>query len=396
MKAGTLFVALVVAGACIAGIVWLAGGSGPSVAQPSSGQTGSSEALAISETGPYPKVVMPEMTYDFGVMGTDQEKAHSFVLKNEGESELQYKLKGISCTCTVSDMEKGKVYTVPPGEQAEVELKWTPTAPELDFVKSADIYTNDPEHPIVTFTVSGRVEEMLVISPDHGWTLQDVQRNKTETVTAEITSAVLDQFEITQVDVSSDNVQAKAEPLPKSELGSDRIKSGYRVTVTFDPKDLKLGKISEKVTVHTDIDLHKTIEFPLLGQYLGPITGMPYVPKGESADGRNWNTESLGLYLGAFDASKGRKGWYQLLIGGLSKDETFEVTDIESSHEFITATVEELPPANTRRCILVTFEVQPGIRPGGYSSKDVQVVLKTNHPDAPEVRFGIGFKAINR
>ena len=393
MKAGTLFVALVVAGACIAGIVWLAGG-GPNVPESSSAED--KNALPISETGPYPKAVIPDKQFDFDIMGTGQEMAHTFLLKNEGGAPLQYKLKGIECTCTVSDMEEGKVYEIPVGGEAKVELKWTPTAPELDFVKSADIYTNDPDHQVVTFTVSGRVEHTLTVIPDSGWTLQGLDRNNPETLTGEIYSEVLDKFEITSVETSSDKIQASVEPFPESEREMRAIKSGYRIKVTFAAKDLTLGAISEKVTVHTDVQAHETVYFPLSGQFLGSITAVPYFPPGQKADGRKWDSNSLQIDLGPFDAAKGRQGWFKLLVGDMSDGVMFEVNEIQSSNESVTATVTSLPapPNSTKQFALVTFDVKPGIRPGSYYKDDrIDVVLKTNHPYAPEIKFGLAFQA---
>lgn len=394
MKAGTLFVALVVAGACIAGIVWLAGGSGPDVSESEAAED--KNALPISEAGPYPKAVIPEKLYDFNIMGTGQEMAHTFLIKNQGEAPLQYKLKGIECTCTVSDMEDGKVYEIPVGGEAEVELKWTPTAPELDFVKSADIYTNDPDNKVVTFTVSGRVEHTLTVTPDSGWTLQGLDRNNPETLTGEIYSAVLDKFEITSVEASSDKIQASIEPIPESELEMRAIKSGYRIKVTLTAKDLTLGSISEKVTVHTDVQAHEKVFFPLSGQFLGSISAVPYIPPGQKADGRKWAPNTLQLDLGVFDGADGRQGWFMLLVGDMPEGVAFEVNEKKSNNESVTATVKPLPaPAkSTKQFALVTFDVKPGIRPGSYyKDESIDVVLKTNHPYAPEIKFGLAFQA---
>jgi hypothetical protein len=395
MKAGTLFVALIVAGACVGGIVWLAGGSGPSVAN--SKEMADAHALKISKTGPYPKAVLPQTKYEFDVMGTGTEQSHKFLIKNEGEAPLEYKLKGTNCSCTVSDMEEGKVYTIPEGEQTEIEVKWTPTAPEPEFVKDAYIYTNDPENPTVTFTVSGRVENMITVAPENGWMLENLERNRAEKLTAELHSAVVDEFTISSVEASSDAIQTNLEPLSQSEVEARGSKSGYLLTVTFEPKNLKIGKISETITVHTDIKGSERISLELAGRFLGSISGLPYLPEGQSADGRKWAPEALYLDLGQYRASEGRQGWYKLAVGDIPEGVELEVSEIESSNDYVTASVQPLPapPNSTRQFRLVTFEVKPGIAPGSYhQNKSVKVVLKTNHPYAPEIKFQVALQAL--
>ena len=94
------------------------------------------ESFPISETGPWPKAIVPEPTHEFGTMATGSEKSHAFTIKNAGDVPLQYKLKGTSCSCTVSDMKKGEIYEIPAGGQKEVELTWNPTNPDLSLANT--------------------------------------------------------------------------------------------------------------------------------------------------------------------------------------------------------------------------------------------------------------------
>jgi hypothetical protein len=175
-----------------------------------------------------------------------------------------------------------------------------------------------------------------------------------------------------------------------------RAKSGYRITVVFDPKDLKVGKIDESVKLHTDVEGSKEIPLTLTGQFLGSITGLPYWPEGAKPAGMQWAREILQTVLGEVPSSKGGEGWYKLVVGDMPEGVAFEVSEIESSLEFVTASVKPLPapPQSTREFFLVTFHVKPGVPPGAYDQKkSAKVILKTNHPYAPEIKFYVSFQA---
>lgn len=393
MKPGTLFVALVVAGASIAGILWLTGTMNPveivkSASAPDNG------ALPISKTGPYPKVVLPETEFDFDIMAVEAEMSHKFIVKNDGDAPLMLKLKGTSCTCTISEVGKEEI---PIGGQAEVELKWKPHAPDPEFSKNAEIWTTDPNNQLLTFTVKGKVAQLLDIEPPDGWTLNGLDRTKPETVTAEIRSAILDKFTLT-IEPSSESIKVAQEPFTEDELKEFRLKSGYRLKVTFDPKGLKLGKIEENVKVQTDVAGAATFNFPVKGQFLGSIEGFPYVPEGvERPAGMTWAREVLQIGLGDVSASEGATGWYRLVVGDIPEGQKFEVTGVESSMEHVTATTKPLGAdgKNSRENLIVTFHVKPGVPPGAYLLKQsAKVILKTNHPYAPEIKFYVSFNAI--
>jgi hypothetical protein len=394
MKPGTLFVALVVAGASITGILWMAGTIDPVAVVKSAGGA-APEGLPIAETGPYPKVVLPETEFNFDVMAVNDEMTHKFIVKNEGEAPLKLKVKGTSCSCTLSDVAKDEI---PTGGEAEVELKWTPHAPDMAFEKTADIWTTDPDNRIITFTVKGRVEPMLDVAPLDGWTLENLDRTKPQTVTAEFRSAILDKFTLTSIEPSSESLAVTQEPLTEEELKEFNSKSGYRLKVTLDASQLKVGKIEEHITVETDVKGFATLNFPIRGQFLGSITGLPYTPEGvERPPGMIWTREVLQTALGDVQASEGGTGWYKLIVGDMPEGQKFEVIGTESSMEFVTATVEPLPTPknNPRQFFVVTFKVKPGVPPGSYQSKQsAQVILKTNHPYASEIKFYVSFNAV--
>jgi hypothetical protein len=75
----------------------------------------------------------------------------------------------------------------------------------------------------------------------------------------------------------------------------------------------------------------------------------------------------------------------------------FEATEISSTMEQVTASLQKLPsaPNSQQQLFVVTFQVKPGVPRGPYRGKDAaKVTLKTNHPLAPEIEFRVAFSSI--
>ena len=389
MKMGTLLLALVVAGACIGGIVWIAGGVDQiNITSPKQNQD-EAEGLEISATGPYPKAVVPESEYHFEPMAVGASQSHKFLIKNEGEAPLRLKKGKTTCKCTMSDLAKD---SVPVGGETEVELTWTPKAAGPDFRQEASIHTNDPQNKLVRLIVSGPVHELLTIRPESGWHLQSLGRNETETLTGEISSMILDKFDIQSIEASSEHVKPAYRPMTEAELKESGAKSGYRLSVAFAPKDMKLGKIEEKIVVHTNLESAHEIPLDITGTFLGSVRLLPNAAKSDS--GVKWFPELMAINLGTFPAAKGATGCFTMLVGDMPEGQEFQVQKIESSVKSLTATVspQEGGPKSSHQAFLVTFQVKPGSPPQSHLRKEsAKVVLKTNHPYAPEITFHVEF-----
>ena len=390
MKMGTLLLALVVAGACVGGIVWIAGGVDQvNITSPKKYQD-AVEGLEISATGPYPKAVVPETEYHFEPMAVGASQSHKFMIKNEGEAPLRLKKGETTCKCTLSDLAQE---SIPVGEQAEVELTWTPKSAGDEFRQEASIHTNDPHNKLIRLTVIGPVHQLLTIRPESGWNMQSMARDETETLTGEISSIILDKFEIKSIEASSEHVKPHYRPMTDAELKESGAKSGYRLSVAFDPKDMKLGKFAEKIVVHTNLETASEIPLEITGTFLGAIQLFPFIPKGVHNPGIQWFPELMAINLGKFPAAKGATGWFMMRVGDMPDGQEFQVRKIESSNS-LTATVtpQQAGSKSSHKAFLVTFQVKPGSPPQSHLRKQsAWVVLKTNHPHAPEIKFFVEY-----
>ena len=118
---------------------------------------------AKDETPPQgPRVAYDETTFDFGKMDTDEKGEHLFVLRNIGTKPLSLKKGTSTCKCTVGEPKKE---LLAPGESTEVVVNWDTKGYSNEYRQKAHIDTNDPEEPIVVFTITGKIQPNLTMIP---------------------------------------------------------------------------------------------------------------------------------------------------------------------------------------------------------------------------------------
>lgn len=69
-----------------------------------------------------------------------------YIVKNTGNADLVIEKVSVSCECTTAELEKN---TIPPGESAELRVKFDPAEDNLfgDIQRIIYLRSNDPEKP---------------------------------------------------------------------------------------------------------------------------------------------------------------------------------------------------------------------------------------------------------
>jgi len=127
------------------------------------------EGLAPSQGNPK-VVVTGELVHDFGVMTPGDKGEKVFEITNEGVSDLSLRLGASTCKCTIGSLDKESIV---PGETTMVKLSWTVKENETKFSQSAQILTNDPAKPVLTFAITGKVIQDIDVVPKK-WTFGEV------------------------------------------------------------------------------------------------------------------------------------------------------------------------------------------------------------------------------
>jgi hypothetical protein len=384
MKVGAILAALVLATGALAATYWIARGETAAPAASLAGAVTPDEPKP-AKVGPHPKAVVPETTHEFGAMRLGESREHEFVIRNEGKAPLRLGTPYTTCQCTVSEAAKKPI---PPGGEGTVKLKWTPTAETASFDKGAVLKTNDPKMPEIRLSVVGKVEPLLITTPNGTWTIGDVTGREDVEVAGYIYSRLLDDFKIESIESSNPLLTAEAIPVDGEELTEQEAKVAYKIKASLSP-GMPVGKFKETLTIKTDIKDNEqaaNIEIPVQGTRQGPIQLIP-------TPGVRWNPEAFALDLGQFPASKGAAATLSLFVTEPGDGE-FKFESVHSSVPGVEVELkrDESVPAGARQRYELRFRVPPGLPPQAHRAKGAaKVEVKTNHPEASEMRFVVEF-----
>jgi len=353
----------------------------------------------VVTTGPLPEAVFEETYHHFGVLKHLTTSSHQFVVRNEGEGPLELKAGDTTCQCTVGELGEN---IVPPGESTVVELKWTIKDPASWFEHTANIHTNDSSNEIVTLTIGGFVGNDLLIRPEGTWSMGNVGKSEGSQFEGWVLSELHPEMKLTAVDVTGDALSVDYEKLTTEEIEEQHRAgtfidpsfpskkpppplTGYRVIVK-PVKDVVVGQFAYNLSFTArlnETDLEVTREIAVTGVKSGPIDYF-------ALPGTRWIKGRMLINAGEIEAAKGGTAGLLLYVRGLN--EKFEVTKIEQPLEWLNVTAEVLEKAGNAGRVNLKIEF-PADSPRLVRtfSDPIQIVLKTNHPEAREITLRLAF-----
>jgi hypothetical protein len=102
---------------------------------------------------PAPKAVVPFTSFKFGDVYRGEVISQIFVIRNEGDADLQIKDFQSGCGCEVTRSDK----VIPPGKEGTAMLEVQTVSQSGEISKTATLHTNDPERPAIVFTLVANV-----------------------------------------------------------------------------------------------------------------------------------------------------------------------------------------------------------------------------------------------
>lgn len=342
----------------------------------------------ISPNGPYPRIVVTNPTFTDNTMVIGEEYSHTFEIRNEGFAPLKLTKGMASCKCILGSIAQ---HEIPPGGTGEVTMKWKPSLPVGPYRQTAKIQTNDPEHKVVELQVNGLSVEKLELVPTPvkimvNWMVGTVTENQDATFTGYIISRTEKSFKILSLESSDPRMKLESSPIPDDELETvtHGAKSGYMLKAQFS-RDIPIGMFEYQMTVTTDVPSLREGEETMVmsatigGQRVGPLTIF----------GPEWVEKEGTIYVGRVDPLVEKKLTVTLITRNLP-EEGLKFLEVQSP-ECIKVDIEPDPKLPTKRYLLhLTFP------PNIMSSSDIGhhryiIKVKTNHPRAPELEFGVTF-----
>lgn len=330
-------------------------------------------------------------SYDFGVMDPSSTGRHTFKVKNEGEGPLRIGLLQTSCTCTSADMEEGKSVSLEPGAIKDVTLEWEIKSNSQEFRQAAVLQCSDPKRRVIRLIVKGRVHGLLSLSPET-IVYPDFSNKEAVTKLLRIYAYENDDLQCERVQQLKPELERYFEievsPLDETEVAeNEHCKSGLLVKVTA-KAGLPLGPFRQTVSLTTNQENYTSIDFEIEGNVVGDISV--------------WTAEKYSerkqiLDLGLIKRGENKKAELQIFVKGEHKDTevTLDQTSIEPAGILKATIGAPVAMGKSARRFPLIVEVEAGDHSVSRLARDGgnygMIVLKTTHPDAPEVVIRVAF-----
>lgn len=336
-----------------------------------------------SKEGPWPIAHTNELNFTFGRMQVGTKKTHTFVISNQGETDLILKAGTTTCKCTQfgfdpdPEVEK-KSAIVKPGESIDLYMTWKAgDNPDRGFRHGGDVHTNDPRSPLLKFTVEGSIDMPLVLLPAF-WSVGDMYQDQPGKFRGAVASRVFEEFAIESITSPSGKVKVTVEPMTAEERVQDGYLTGYILNAEVST-DIPTGIFQEELQVKVS-----TLDTPLLITVTARKQGNIRL---QQMPGTIFNSEKQMLQLGSFSASEGREAKMLLIVDEKDMSEPFQFTKNENDPPFLAAELTPLgQPSGTVHRYILTFRIPPG-KPHAQrtDARPGKILLSTNHPSGEQV-----------
>lgn len=301
----------------LAGLLIVEAGCDSSSAKPAAAPAAATTPAQATPAGKKPAKLVVEGgdTFDFGTTEVGQEFEHTFVIKNEGDTDVKMKAGIPSCaTCTSFKLERGKpdeMVTLKPKESIKAFVKWHIKNENPEFRQFAPLMLDDGAD--LKMYVVGKVAKRIVLSPVDRWNFGDVIDGQSKEFLATITSATLDHFDIESVTNANPALKVTASPLSPEKLKELKVKSGYDLKAVLDAK-IPVGDFTDRVSIKVLDPKPIPLAVEVIARRTGPI----------QIFGPNYNDEQMALGLGDFDPAKEFMTRLHLFTRGVSGDLAIE------------------------------------------------------------------------
>ena len=331
-----------------------------------------------------PKAELPETVYDFDKIERGTSMSHRFKIRNVGESPLRVNVASTTCKCTVGELDKNEIA---PNQESDVLLEWVAKTAPGPFRHGAVLSTNDPTQSSIELTVEGQVIESTSMSPSQLFfgTMRTGESPKASLYLMTLLGEdvkVLD-YEITDQALAK-RVDIKITPAKISELPNSEAVGGVKIEATY-RSGKRVGPFRGWLNVTTNLKKAEKLMIPIGGNVQGDV----------SLFGPGWNAQRGLLRMGSFASAEGKSVRLNLAVRGESASEAnWEVAEVDPPE--LKVSLGEARKMNDRLLhVPLQIEVPAGTRPmvrmGEPTSNEAQVVLRSNHPEIPDLQMRVKF-----
>ncbi|HUG69809.1 MAG TPA: DUF1573 domain-containing protein [Pirellulaceae bacterium] len=334
--------------------------------------------------------VVGESSNDFGIIGHEESKSHSFVIRNDGDADLLLEKQNVSCGLCVQTTFTSAV--VKPGDTVTIPVSLAAKKPGPALSENLEVRTNDKSHEVIRFDLTAYISEAAgasvselafgTISTDAGgaasFRVYGFAEQPLEIVECKLNGLDnQDYVEWEVVELTPDAVKT----------GQSHANSGKEITVTLKP-GLPVGPLKQSLTIVARAGEQVTINVPLSGRVAGDISligGSTFTP--------DRNVLSLGRIL----RGEGTSTKLHMMVKGTHREDVRLTVGECDPAEFLSATIGERKPIRDGEVYLYPVVVEIGKdapsmnRLGGVEAEYGKIMLHTTHPTAKEVILYVRF-----
>ncbi len=212
-----------------------------------------------------PKATIAEPLKDVGTVSKGDKIVHDFVIKNEGDADLQITSVQPACGCTVADFDK----VIKPGQTGKVHAVIDSATFSGPISKGVSVFTNDPEHPQIELTIHAKVEPYISIKPGYARYItvqgEPLEGNIAQTLWAPDGTS----WDITSIDSPFPFLAVTFHEAKPEERLPDAKGKQWKVEMKLS-NQAKVGPLSDYVTVHTNHPKQKIVQIPVSG-FVRPV-----------------------------------------------------------------------------------------------------------------------------
>lgn len=212
-----------------------------------------------------PRISCSAPVYEFGTLDESATLHHTFVIKNEGDEDLNLGKVRACCGAKVKVAKK----VLKPGEKLDIPFEMKLKGRKGTQDKNIFIASDDPKTPYLNLKIKGSVKRYYQIT-DRYIRLDNISTDSVINEKVVITQEKDFPFEITKVET---NNKAFSASFKKLNIPLSSLKK-YKVSISG-KGSFKPGRLSNRVKIFTDNDAFPYITVYLSGVVKSPLSVLP-------------------------------------------------------------------------------------------------------------------------
>jgi hypothetical protein len=308
-----------------------------------------------------------ELVYDFGKKSQWTEGNHSWTIVNNGKGEARLNSGETSCSCTKAKFPEGDNVTLAPGKSTTVTVGYNTKTWDHFHHWAHILIQNDPSQQQVELVIEGKVFPPVVTFPSEPVVnMLKIKNDAPHPYQIAVGSQDIPDMKITEVLTNPAIFSTEIQPLNADECKQFKLDKGSKVIVNLKPGAV-LGPFTEELVIKTDHPKKPEIKMTLTGKVEGPIELMPERFRLLDVTTKGGGSQKLKLWVRGQKTTK-------FTVEKKPKDLDVQITPTGNGSE-------------TSSQYEVTVTVPPG--QSTKSNVNDEIILKTDHPNASEVKIPV-------